>query len=297
LKAAIGDGVETRSLHLILSALGHLDLLQVEDLREKYISWIGVIFGSEHYSERDKYLLARDVMLLLTPRRGIDLRPPESLPKVQPTELPSLLNFLLFSERYKTENDPPYPDAIALRLLSLNYNTGREDFSPLLIPVLTSTLSTTRPLLSRIFALKLFQEHGREWLSPQMGKFSDVDRSKLLEALGDPFDFSEDPPSDAEHLPKVQVTYEPMDTAILLIGFASSNLWSDHLCRLNFSSCEAIFSTGGGRHLAFNCMLEKQTYFGGEFLDTPTKAATAIKRLGDLQCPNTAQVVQEWTTQ
>ena len=295
---AVGNGVETRSLHLILTALGHLDLLQAEDFREKYVSWIGVIFGSGHYSERDKYLLASDIMLLLMPRKGVDLQPWESLPKVQPAELPSLLKFLLLSEKYNTGNDLSYSNAIALRLLSLNYDMARGDLSPLLVPVLTSTLSTTRPLPSRIFALKLFQEHGPEWFSPQMEQFSDVVRLELLNSLGDPFHPSADLTSDTEHLPTVQIEREPTDTAILLIGFASSDLWNGHLRHSNFSSCEEIFFTGWGKRLAIDRMSFKQTYFGGgEFLDTPTKLIAAIKRLRDLQCWNTAEVVilYAWT--
>jgi hypothetical protein len=131
-----------------------------------------------------------------------------------------------------------------------------------------------------------------------MEDFPDIDRAKLLEALGDPFHFSADLPSDAEQFPAVQVVYEPMDTAILLIEFASSELWRDHLHPLNFSSCEEIVSTGGGRYLASNCMLHKEMYLGGEFLDTPTKLVTAIKRLEDLRCWNTAEIVilYAWTS-
>ena len=125
----------------------------------------------------------------------------------------------------------------------------------------------------------------------------DADRLELLNSLGDPFHPSADLASDTEHLPTVQIEREPTDTAILLIGFASSDLWGGHLRNSHFSSCE-IFSTGWGKRLAIDCMSFKQTYFVGEFLDTPMKLIAAIKCLRDLQCWNTAEVVilYAWTS-
>jgi len=298
LTTAIGeDGITTHSLRRILSALGYLDLLQVKGFRQMCISWIGVILGSAR-PDRDRYLLAGDAVALLTSGRRVDSELPESLNQVQSVGIPPLLDFLFLSEEYYHAYDPPYPGAIALRLLSLSYSIRSGDLSQRLVPVLTSTLSTLHPLLSRVLALKLFQEHGSEWFSPPMEKFSNVDRAKLLEALGDPFHFSATFPSDTEHTHTVQVMYEPMDTAILLIDFASSDLWREHLRPSNFSSCEEIVSTAWGRHLASNCMLNKRICFRGEPLDTPTRLVTAIRRLQDLECWNTAEVLilYAWTS-
>lgn len=261
------------------------------------ISWIGVVLGSAR-PDRDRYLLAGDAVALLTSGRRVNSEPPESLIQVQPAGVPSLLDFLLLSEKHYATYDPPYPGAIPLRILSLSYSIGCGDLTQRLVPVLTSTLSTIHPLLSRILALKLFQEHGSEWLSSPMEKFSNTDRAKLLEALGDPFHFSATLHSDTEYSPTVQVMYEPMDTAILLIEFASSDLWRDHLRPLNFSSCEEMVSTAWGRHLASNCMLNKKTCFRGEPLDTPARLVAAIRCLVDLQCWNIAEVVilYAWTS-
>lgn len=296
---AIGEtGVTTHSLDRILSALVHLDLLQVRGFRQMCILWIGVILGSTR-PDRDKYLLAGDAVTLLASGRRDNPEPPESLNQVQPAELPLLLDFLLLSEKYYLSYDPPYPGTIALRLLSLSYSIGCGDLNQRLVSVLTSTLSETHPLLSRLLALKLFQEHGSEWLSLSMERFAEKGRAKLLKELGDPFHFpSTSPSSDAENLPMVQVTYEPMDTAVLLIEFASSGLWGDHLRPQNFSSCEEIVSTAWGRHLASNCMLNKKTYFGGEPLETPARLVAAIECLEKLQCWNIAEVVilYAWTS-
>ena len=85
-----------------------------------------------------------------------------------------------------------------------------------------------------------------------------------------------------------------MMAAVVLIEFASSDLWRNHLRRSNFASCEEILSTEEGRRTAVRYMFDTATDIWPEFLCTPGKITAAIKRLEELQCLNTAEVVIIW---
>lgn len=195
-----------------------------------------------------------------------------------------LLDFLLLSERHHSAESPIYPGAVALQFVL--DTTPHRFFDPTILPILTSTLLPNHPLQSRTLALKLFQRPGLEWCSSQARGFSVTNRARLLEAVGDPFQFTPDLPSQ-DGQPTTTAHYEPMLTAILLIKFASSDLWRDHLRHSNFTSCEEIVSTEEGRNLAIKHMDQEET---GSWTELPS----AIKRLEELGCRNTAEVVILW---
>jgi hypothetical protein len=85
-----------------------------------------------------------------------------------------------------------------------------------------------------------------------------------------------------------------MEVVVILIEFASSELWRSHLHPSNFASCEDIVSTDEGRNSALEEMFSVALAERPEFLCTPTKIITAIRRLEELGCLNTAQVVIAW---
>ena len=202
-----------------------------------------------------------------------------------------LLDLLLLSERLYPTESPPFPGVIALRILSIE--TGRGDFDPAILPILTTTLLPTHPLQSRRLALKLFQRPAFGWFSPQAEAFSTVERARLLEAVGDPFQFTPDlPPQDGQ--PEVTTVYDPISSMPLLIEFAGSDLWRGHLRPSNFISCEKFASTEQGRGLVFRGMLEWGSNSQTEPLDSTTKLVSALGRLEELECWNTAEVVLLW---
>ena len=84
-----------------------------------------------------------------------------------------------------------------------------------------------------------------------------------------------------------------MGVAVILIELASSDLWRDHLRSSNFASCEEILSTEEGRRTTLKYMFRITDRFQPE-LCTPAKIITAIRRLEELQCPNTAELVILW---
>jgi len=80
----------------------------------------------------------------------------------------------------------------------------------------------------------------------------------------------------------------------LLIEFAGSDSCRDHLRPSNFISCEEFASTEQGRGLAFRGMLEWGSNSRTEPLDSTTKLVSALGRLEELECWNTAEVVLLW---
>jgi len=119
------------------------------------------------------------------------------------------------------------------------------------------------------------------------------DLDDLLQAVGDPFQFTLDL-SLYDGQPVFTADYEPMMAAVLLIEFASSDLWRDHLRLSNFTSCEGVMSTEEGRRAALRCMFDTATRPLPEFLSTPTKIIAAVRCLEGLQCLNIAEVVITW---
>ena len=81
---------------------------------------------------------------------------------------------------------------------------------------------------------------------------------------------------------------------VVLIEFASSDLWRNHLRPSNFTSYEETLSTAEGRRTALISMFDTATHSYPEFLCMPAKVNTALKRLEELQCLNTAEAVILW---
>ena len=203
------------------------------------------------------------------------------------TTVRSLLDFLLSNERPPHAESPPYREVITLQVGSVAARYGY--FNPEILPVLTRLLLPTHPLQSRTLALRLFQQPGFEWYSSQ----SRVDHTMLLEAVGDPFQFIPDlPPQDGQ---TTTITpYDPMWTTILLIEFASSDIWRNNLRHSNFTSCEEIISTEEGRDRAFRCMVRRGRDVRKGPLDSLGNLVLAIRRLEELECWNTADVMILW---
>lgn len=125
-----------------------------------------------------------------------------------------------------------------------------------------------------------------------MEKAQNEDLDQLLQSVGDPFQSSDPPLRDVQSV--VEDGHGPMMTAVLLIEFASSGVWQNHLHHSNFASCEAILSMEEGKREALACVLSTTTYFWSEFLCTPGKITAAIRRLEELQCWNIVEVVIMW---
>ena len=127
------------------------------------------------------------------------------------------------------------------------------------------------------------------------GESSGADLRNLLQAISDPFEFTPDPPLHDKQ-PSPGVDYDPMMAGVVLIGFASSDLWQIHLQQLNFTSCGNFVSTDEGRKAALKCMTDTVVDAWSGFFCTSSKVAATVKCLEELRCPNTAQVVKEWAT-
>jgi len=204
--------------------------------------------------------------------------------------IPPLLAFLSLSEKFPSINSPQDSRFIALHILSTS--RGYSGFCKSLLPVLTSTLLPTHPLQSRSLALKIFHTFVSGWFS-EMENVPDKDRGNLLEAIGDPFQFNPDLPlQDGKSVGRAD--YEPTEAMVVLIGFASSELWRNHLRRSNFTSGEKILSTREGKRKALRCMLDTAAREWSWHLYTPKKITAAIGRLEELQCPNIAEAVIMW---
>ena len=214
---------------------------------------------------------------------------PERVPDVHPAWIPPLLVFLSLCEKFYSTEPPPYPGLVTLRILSSTPTLT--EFDATILPVLTPILLPTHPLQSRNLALKIFGFMSR-WLS-QMENVPDQDLDKLLQAVGDPFQFTSDLLLQDGH-PVFNANYEPMMAVVVLIEFASSDLWRNRLRRSNFVSCEEIVSTEEGKRSALKWMLYVAIHSSWRFLCTPAKITAATRRLEELQCLNTAEVVTMW---
>jgi len=209
-----------------------------------------------------------------------------------------LLGVLLLSEKLRGLNPEPHPGFIALSILSttqLEADFIGTDFAEtaLVVPLLSSTLLPTHPLQSRKLALEAFCGLMPGWFSSQMENIMSKDLDKFLQAVGDPFQSTPDPPfldwqSTTRH------NHEPLNSMIILIEFASLDLWRNHLRRSNFISCEEVLSTEEKKRTLIDRMLFTAIDTWPELLCTPVKITTAIRRLEELQCSNTAEVVIMW---
>jgi hypothetical protein len=258
------------------------------DSGELGVLWITEILDSG-YPDYDRYQMAGMVVQLLG--KHLYSKIPERFSEVKPTWIPPLLGFVSLCEKFQITQSPRHPGFVALRILSTS--SGYVHFGATILPVLTSALLPTHPLRSRGLALKLFHRCISGWFSSQMEAVSNKDRDELLRAVGDPFQFTPDPPPQDEK-PVGTANYKPMMAVVVLIEFASSDLWWNHLHRSNFTSCEEAVSTEEGRRTALKCMLDTATHSWQNFLCTPTKIITAIRHLEWLQCSNTAEVVILW---
>jgi len=284
LRRSIGEGkVDPTHLIMFLDSLAYLHPFQVANRVEYGFLWITDILNSG-YTDHERFSMARVVIHLL----GIHLD--NTYLHFRPSWVSPLMNFLLLGEQFHSTESPPYSGFVALRILS--FSPGSSDFGTKILPVLTSTLAPTHPLKSRSLALGVFHRLTAGWFSPQMEKVPSNDLNRLLQAVDDPFQFPDLPLQDEQ--PVVTADYKPMKVAVILIEFASSDLWRNHLRRSNFTSCEDILSTEEGRKTALECMFDMAAYLWSEFLCTPAKIITAIRRLEELQCLNTAEVVILW---
>ena len=200
------------------------------------------------------------------------------------------MNFLSLGEQFYSTASPPYPELTALRILSSI--PGNFHLSAAILPVPAWTLIPAHPLKSRGLALAAFHRSMVGWFSSQMENIPDNDLDRFLQAVGDPFQFPDLPLQDRRPVPTAD--YKPMGVAVILIEFASSDLWRNHLRRSNFASCEEILSTEEGRGDALKCMFHTATHSRLGLLRTPAKIIAAVRRLEELQCLNTAEVVILW---
>jgi len=271
-------------LTVVLSASGHLSPFQVMG-GELAISLITDILNSG-YPESCRYRMASEVVRRLG--KWFDSAP---VPIVPYSWTPVLFGFLALCEKFYTAESPPHPGFIALRIASASPRD--EGFFDTIFPVLTSTLLPTHPLQSRLLALRIFDQFTDKWLSPHLVKIRSEDLGELLQAVGDLFQFPDLPLQDGK--PTVTAGYEPLMTTVLLIELASLDLWRDHLRHSNFTSCEEIVSTGEGKRVALKCMFEVTTHSWSSLVYTPEMMIAAIRRLEELRCFNTAEVVLLWT--
>ena len=280
LRDSIKGEADSYLINEFLSTLSYLNPFQTAGNVEYGFLWIADLLKSR-YRDYKRYSMASLVVQSLG--KWFD----SCNPDLPPGCIPPLLGFLSLSEEFCTIESHPNPGFTALRILLSSKQSS--DFGPMLLPVLSSTLLPTHPLESRGLALKIFCRSVAGWFSPRMGKVLFRDLARLLQAVDDPFQF---PLLDGQAM--VAVDYRPMITVVTLIEFASSDLWRNHLHHSNFTSCEDIFSTDEGRRAALSCMFDVAVNSWPEFLCTPTKITAAIRRLQELECFNTAEVVILW---
>ena len=283
-RRSVGEGaVHSHHLTACLSALGSLDPFQTGKNLDYGFLWI-TDFLNSRYPDRERYSAASRVLQLLGKHLGSIVR------QVGPSWVSPLVDFLSLGEQFYSTESTPYPGLLALKIIS---STPKNlDLSTTILPILASTLVPTHPLRSRRLALRIFRKLVVGWTSSQMENVPNNHLDQLLQAVGDPFQFPDLPLRDGQ--PLVTADYDPMEIAVILIGFASSDLWRNHLRRSNFASCEEILSTNEGKRAVFRPMFKTATHRWLELLHTPTAIIAAIRRLEELQCPNTAEVVILW---
>jgi len=287
LQISIGEGKTSPAwLATSFATLSQYGLfLNAEDVEYGFL-WVANLLDSD-CSDNGRYLMASEVIQFLG--EWFEFNCPQHFP---PNWVLPLLDFLSLGEKLYNVEHLPYSSAafVALRILSVS--PGYPDFGTTISPVLTSTLLPTHPLKLRSLALRLLYTFKDVWFSPKMENVPHTDLNKLLQAVGDPFQFLDPPLQDGQ--PVDMVDYKPIRSAIVLIGFASSDLWRNHLRHSNFTSCEEVLSTEEGRRAALEFIFDMITFLWPEFLCSPAKIIAAIRRLEELQCTNTAEVVILW---
>ena len=279
----------------ILSALVHLNPFETYSSARMGFTLIADILSSR-FQEDDRYLMASKVVQLVGnfffPRKDDNIPSPEF--SRDDAWIPPLLGFLLLSEKlYANATGPlPYAESFALRIVSA---VGLSvDLFKTNLPILSSTLLPTHPLQLRCLALKAFYETFQRLPSSRMEDVPAEKLKNLLRAVGDPFLFTEDTSLLDRGSQLLEGKYKPFYTAVLLIEFASSNLWRDHLHPSNFTTCEAFMSTEEGKKTTAGRMFSVVSRSWPRLLGTTAKVVAAIERLEELQCPSTAEVVIMW---
>jgi hypothetical protein len=288
LRATIAEGTASQySLTPLFSSFIDSNPFQAMGGRELGFSWIAYILNSRYHGDV-RYMMASKVVQAL----GKHLFSERSISSVsiRPTWIPPILGFLSLSKKLDTTSPLLDPVFIALRILSAS--RGSADFGATILPILTSTLLPTHPLQSRALALNIFVRFTSGWFSPQTESVPSKDLDKFLRAVGDPFKFPDLPLHDGE--PISPADYQPMMAAVVLMGFASSDLWRGHLNRSQLISCEETASTREGQRSVLGCMLTVGEDSLPEFLCSATKVGMAIGRLEELRCFNLAEVVIMW---
>jgi len=234
LRIAIGEETDrTVVVNMILDTINYFDPIRTKTIQEFCFLWITDILNSRWTAE-EQYQTAGRAVELAWKRIA-----PEIISigfcDVKTDWAPPLLGFLQLNEEICSTETQQVSGVLALRILSACYEYG--NVTPTMLQVLTPTLIPTHPLSSRKLALRIFHRFIPQWFS-QMENVSNKDRAGLLQVVGDPFQSAPDPPLQYEE-PVCTRKYEPMKAAVVLIEFASSALWRDHLDRSNFISCEA----------------------------------------------------------
>lgn len=146
------------------------------NLQEVCILWLRRILDSGCPGD-ERYLMASPVVVFSGKQLGSPFT--ERSDHIHSVAPRPLLDFLLLSGVLYSTGSTPYPGAIALHILSSD--KGRKAFTQRFYPF-TPTLLPTHPPQPRF-----------RWLSSQAEVFSNVERVKLLEAVGDPLDFIPNP--------------------------------------------------------------------------------------------------------
>lgn len=247
---------------------------------------------SSSFSEGQRHFMASNMVQLLGnhffPKKDSNI--PDSRFSMEPTWIPPLLGFLSLSEKFYATRSPPHAGSIALCILSAAHIPP--DFSTTILTILSSTLLPTHPLQSRHLALKLFNQLLPWLLSSQMEDVPGGGLKNLLQAVSDPFLFTEDTSLLDQQTQLWETDYKPVYAAVALIELASSDLWQNHLDPSNFTTCENFLSTEEGENAAIVYMLNGQ--FTPELPYMATKVVATVGRLEELQCLNTAEVVIMW---
>ena len=186
-----GDG-----LAKAISALTGLDPICLTGEPGLGFLWLRELLNSG-YRESERYEFVGSVVRML--REYHHSTRFSRSPRAGPAWTQILLDFLLLNERFCSTTPPrealPNPGSIALLLLS---ESGRfSDFGPAIIPLFTSILSPTHPLQLRGLALKVFHNFMVGWFSSEMENSESSGLEKLLQAIGDPFQFNPHVPSQA----------------------------------------------------------------------------------------------------
>jgi hypothetical protein len=284
LRPLIIEKADNYSLTSVLSTLVHLDPLQAMGSGELGLLWATEILNSGCQEDLRVGLVSEVVKLL---GNYFLRKDPLYFVHAEPTWISPLLRFLSL-DGGSGATEPAH--LIALRILAIGQ--GSADFGKMLLPILTSQLVPTHPLQARRLALNVFEKFASGWLSSQMENIPSRDLEGLVQAVGDPFQFPDLPLQDGE--PFDPPGYNPTMATAVLIGFASSDLWWSHLRPSNFTSFEEIVSTSDGKITALGDVSNVVLYRWPEFFGTAAKIIMAIKRLEELRCLNTAEVVIMW---